>query len=39
LDVLHHTDDANVLLREARRVTRRDVLIKDHRLNGFLAGC
>jgi hypothetical protein len=26
-----------VLLREARRVARRSVLIKDHALNGFLA--
>jgi len=30
VDVLHHTDDVTILLREARRVTRRFVLIKDH---------
>jgi len=30
VDVLHHTDDVSILLREARRVTRRFVLIKDH---------
>jgi SAM-dependent methyltransferase len=29
-DVLHHTSDPAVLLREAMRVTRRRVLIKDH---------
>ncbi len=28
-DVLHHTDDVTILLRAARRVTRRFVLIKD----------
>ncbi len=30
VDVLHHTDDLLGLLREAERVTRRYVLIKDH---------
>ncbi|MBW2275454.1 MAG: class I SAM-dependent methyltransferase [Deltaproteobacteria bacterium] len=38
VDVLHHSDDATELLREARRVARDFVLIKDHRLNGLLAG-
>jgi SAM-dependent methyltransferase len=38
VDVLHHSDDATMLLREARRVARSFVLIKDHRLNGLLAG-
>ena len=38
VDVLHHTVDPSVLLREAARVARRSVLIKDHLLEGFLAG-
>ena len=36
-DVLHHSDDAEQLLREAVRVTRKSILIKDHTLNGVLA--
>jgi SAM-dependent methyltransferase len=38
VDVLHHTDDPLVLLREARRVCRRCIVIKDHNRNGILAG-
>lgn len=38
VDVLHHTRDPMLLLREARRVTRRCIVIKDHNLDGFLAG-
>lgn len=38
VDVLHHAEDPLGLLREAVRVTRRTILIKDHPLNGFLAG-
>ncbi len=38
VDVLHHTDDPLVLLREAGRVTSSAVLIKDHTLDGLLAG-
>ena len=36
-DVLHHTEDPMVLLREAARTTRRYVLIKDHVLQGVMA--
>ena len=38
IDVLHHTDDPAVLLKEAKRVARKSILIKDHTKNGFLAG-
>lgn len=37
VDVLHHTNDPMVLLREACRVARRGVLIKDHTADGVLA--
>lgn len=37
-DVLHHTDHTALLLREARRVAARYVLIKDHYRKGFAAG-
>lgn len=37
VDVLHHTDDPTMLLREAARVARRAILIKDHLLNGLWA--
>jgi SAM-dependent methyltransferase len=37
VDVLHHTQDPMVLLSEARRVSRRWILIKDHFRDGFLA--
>jgi SAM-dependent methyltransferase len=36
-DVLHHTEDPTVLLGEARRVTSRWLLIKDHYRKGFAA--
>jgi SAM-dependent methyltransferase len=36
-DVLHHTDDPAGMLREAARVARRSILIKDHTVAGFLA--
>jgi SAM-dependent methyltransferase len=37
VDVLHHTADPLVLLREARRVSRRAIVIKDHLNDGPLA--
>lgn len=37
VDVLHHTTDPMVLLREARRVARYAVVIKDHTMDGLLA--
>ncbi len=38
VDVLHHTDDANALLKEADRVANDCVIIKDHSRDGILAG-
>ena len=37
IDVLHHTNDPYALLREAVRVTKRNIIVKDHLVNGFLA--
>lgn len=39
VDVLHHTLNIEGLLREARRVTRRYVLLKDHICSGFYDRC
>ena len=38
VDVLHHAEDAVALLREGIRVARKAIVIKDHTLNGWLAG-
>jgi SAM-dependent methyltransferase len=38
VDVLHHTTDPMILLREAIRVARRTIVIKDHLLDGLFAG-
>jgi SAM-dependent methyltransferase len=38
IDVLHHTQEPMRLLHEAVRTTRQSVVIKDHTLNGFMAG-
>ncbi|HUZ72448.1 MAG TPA: class I SAM-dependent methyltransferase [Stellaceae bacterium] len=37
VDVLHHTDDPTILLREAKRVARKLVVLKDHTMDGVLA--
>lgn len=37
IDVLHHCDDPIGLLDDAKRVSRRAILIKDHFLTGFFA--
>jgi SAM-dependent methyltransferase len=38
VDVLHHTTDPTILLREAKRVASDSVVIKDHTKDGLLAG-
>lgn len=38
VDVLHHTADPAAILREARRVVRQGIVVKDHLLEGMLAG-
>jgi len=38
VDVLHHTTDPMILLREAARVARSTIVIKDHLLDGLFAG-
>jgi len=37
VDVLHHTTDPMILLREAKRVARRTIVIKDHLVDGLFA--
>nr|QIQ10649.1 hypothetical protein GAGBIFFJ_00008 [uncultured bacterium] len=38
IDVLHHTTDPAAVLTEAARVARRAIVVKDHLLEGLLAG-
>jgi SAM-dependent methyltransferase len=38
VDVLHHTSDPAAVLAEAARVARQGIVLKDHLLEGFLAG-
>jgi len=38
IDVLHHTENPVELLREAIRVSRRWLIVKDHVLQGFMSG-
>ena len=37
VDVLHHTNDAMVLLKEAKRVAKNCIIIKDHSDEGFMS--
>jgi SAM-dependent methyltransferase len=37
VDVLHHTEDPTILLREAARCARQAIIIKDHTRNGLFA--
>ena len=37
VDVLHHTEDPEILVREAKRVARKWFVLKDHTRNGLLA--
>jgi len=38
VDVLHHTDDPTILLREGTRVGKTGIVVKDHTRNGVLPG-
>lgn len=37
IDVLHHTIDPMVLLKEAKRIAKKFIIIKDHSRDGFLS--
>jgi SAM-dependent methyltransferase len=37
IDVLHHTEDPMILLKEAQRVTKDSIILKDHLKEGLLA--
>jgi SAM-dependent methyltransferase len=38
VDVLHHTNDPLILLKEAHRVSRKAIVVKDHCRDGLLSG-
>ncbi len=37
IDVLHHTTDPMILLKEAKRIAKKFIIIKDHLRDGFLS--
>jgi SAM-dependent methyltransferase len=37
IDILHHTEDPNIILQQAKRVARKAIVIKDHFRNGLFS--